>query len=349
MSGEGAEIPAQKQWTFGYDDFGNERLPAHLLAVSAHHARSAVSKSRSTDPFRWLDSAIHAGGAVELLAKCVLANVNPVLITDLKQIQDEGILQVLGLPTSESLDPRNVAKVSTKGPLPSIKLVTLLTGVNFAKDDIATVFNARNSAIHMGLMDRPELQRSLVSMVRLLEALLQISKVERRDYWGDAIQLIADLDDQVDLHRTLRGKLEYARRQGIALEALREMPDVADLFQRSTQREFDFASLSEQYEIEVNQKCPACVDDGVIFCEISDGSLSSAHGYDPYIEVVACGIEYACDSCGLRLNIQEMGQLGISENRVVDWRLATEEEIETLEQAAVDAKIQDEIDWLRGR
>lgn len=349
MIDDSGEFGPQKQWSFGYDSFGNEYLPAHLLSVSAHHARSAVSKAQETDPYTLLDAAIHAGGAVELLAKFFLANVNPVLIVDLRKIQNAGLLQVLGLPTSGPLDPRDVAKVATKGPVACLDLLKLMTGVTPDKNDIDAVFAARNTAIHFGLMDRPELQAALAAMVRIIEALLEDSNIERRMYWGGTLDQSAHLAKKVDSYSELRSKLAEARHRSDAIEALRAMADIPNDFAKDSQDGFDFEALSEKYEYGFEQKCPACSDSGVIFCVVTEAIAATAFGESALVEKSASGVEYACNTCGLRLNEREMGQLGLSANQVVDWRNATEDEIAELESAAEDRYISDEIDRLRGR
>ncbi|WP_424806587.1 hypothetical protein [Rhodococcus sp. 27YEA15] len=77
MTEQVAVFDPQKQWVFGYKRFGNDALPDHLLLISTHHAHSAIKKAGSTEPTIWLEAAIHAGAAVELLAKTLLVVGQP--------------------------------------------------------------------------------------------------------------------------------------------------------------------------------------------------------------------------------------------------------------------------------
>ncbi|MEO5664968.1 MAG: hypothetical protein ABIR39_17020 [Nocardioides sp.] len=53
-----------------------------LYSAASHHVRSANDKVRSTDRNLRMEAAIHAGAAVELMAKVILVNVDPRLLLD---------------------------------------------------------------------------------------------------------------------------------------------------------------------------------------------------------------------------------------------------------------------------
>lgn len=58
------------------------KVVERLMAAARNHARSARAKAAEADPFVQQDAAIHAGTAVELVAKALLAQLDFRLLSD---------------------------------------------------------------------------------------------------------------------------------------------------------------------------------------------------------------------------------------------------------------------------
>lgn len=348
MSADSQEFDPTSQWSFGYETFGNDRLPEHLLEVSANHAHAALRKSDSQNPFEWLEAAIHSGGAVELFAKYYLARINPVLLVDMKSIQNHGLLYVLGQEIPES-ETRN-RKVMTRSPLSCFELVKLLSSNTLHRDELNTVLDVRNSAVHMGLVDRPELQRSLQSMVLLIDSLMPLTDVPRSKYWGQQLIRINKLASQEELHERIAGKLSAAKQAAKDLPAID--PQKLREALRVTSRDeglFDSEEYPSGATYWYRQLCVACGRAGTVFCIETISEPSQTFQGDAYVSEYADGISYLCHHCGLELTQREMKQLNIGGSTTVDHRPATEEELRAFDEYVEDQYIQEQIDLARGK
>jgi len=63
-------------------DLAAAKVVERLMAAARHHARSARAKAAEADPYVQQDAAIHAGTAVELVAKALLAQLDLRLLRD---------------------------------------------------------------------------------------------------------------------------------------------------------------------------------------------------------------------------------------------------------------------------
>ncbi|MEE3852771.1 hypothetical protein VZC37_20700 [Gordonia sp. LSe1-13] len=350
MTDETADFDPRKQWTFGYETFGNDDLPAHLLRVSTHHAHAALNKAESKEPTTWLESAIHAGAAVELLAKYHLAVVNPVLIVDMKTTQNHGLLHVLGERIGKPADPQERRRVKTRGPEDCLNLVSLISGTPLPRNALNVVLDARNSAVHMGLLDKLELQRSLTAMVRVVDALISVANVPRSKYWGSQLALINRISSREQLAKSLTKKLEDARVRAKALVVSDSALVAEDLMQTSeTPSLFDVEEYPEGTSYWYSEKCPVCKRAGRVFCSRwVNGPEETLDGVS-YVEEMASSELFRCGTCRLELGDREMLELGIGDTRSIGYRQATEDEISSYQEHLEALAYQHQVDLTRQR
>jgi hypothetical protein len=129
-------LPADRlPWAFGYQRFGNDQLPAHLLELAKARANSAVRAADfsaiylgTETTIRWLDAAVHAGSAIEILAKYYLSTVSAVLLLDNTKLQDSDYLHAVG--RSDLVPPEDkyrALNLRTRGPKECLDLIGLMT------------------------------------------------------------------------------------------------------------------------------------------------------------------------------------------------------------------------------
>ncbi|TWS24167.1 hypothetical protein FK268_11175 [Tsukamurella sputi] len=350
MSDQATPFDPRKQWIFGYEEFGNEALPAHLLKVSVHHAHSAITKASSKEPNTWLEAAIHAGGAVELLAKYHLSSVNPILLVEMRNAKDYGILHVLGEHVGPPGDPQKRRNVKTRGPEDCLTLVALMSGRKLPQGDLTKVLDARNSAVHMGLVDGPELQGAVAAMVRVVDALIEIAGIPRSNYWGSQIALIDQIASRETLQKALKQKIDAASR--IAQSLAPEDPDQVreDLSRNSEDGSlFDLEEYPEGTSYWYAQKCPVCKRAGTVFCSRWITAPEEDFEGDSFVQEHAHGVAYRCGSCHLELDEREMLELRLGGDVPLGYRAATEDEMLSYQEHLAEMYYEHQAELRRGK
>ncbi|WP_336819506.1 hypothetical protein [Gordonia sp. MMO-8] len=350
MTDHSTPFDPRKQWIFGYEQFGNDALPPHLLKVSVHHAHSAITKASSKEPTTWLEAAIHAGGAVELLAKHHLSSVNPILIVEMRNAQNHGILHVLGERVGATNDPQKRRNVKTRGPEDCLALVALMSGKSLPKGDLDTVLDTRNSAVHMGLVNGPELQGAVAAMVRVVDALLEIAGIPRSKYWGSQLTLIDQIASRESLQKALKQKIDIASRNAESLA--QEDPDqVRDDLSRNSDDDslFDLEEYPEGTTYWYAQQCPVCKRAGTVFCSRWTTAPEEDFEGESFVEEHAQGVSYRCSSCHLELDEREMLELRLGGDRSIGYRAATDDEVLSYQEHLAEMYYEHQADLRRGK
>lgn len=101
-------------------------LPGALFEISSLHAQRVIASIGATASLDLLDQAISIGGSVELLAKSVLAGIDPHLIRD-KSAGADTTLALIGRPRYEHAPPQ----LSTIGAREAIPMIAKLTDRHF--------------------------------------------------------------------------------------------------------------------------------------------------------------------------------------------------------------------------
>ena len=174
------EVIAVVSW----QDFYRSGLQFAQDALEAHHEQ------------QYGRAALHAGTALEHLAKSCLANRSPALITELK---GEGsfysLARLLGFAdVREPVQP--LRTVGLRGALD--RLARFVTS-NASKKDLMTLADLRDGTVHAGAGVELE-ERVLVAFVQHSDALVADLGRDRSDFWGPQLAvvnaLLADAKDK---------------------------------------------------------------------------------------------------------------------------------------------------------
>jgi hypothetical protein len=162
-------------WAYGDDKLGksDDDLVAHLVRASSAHAVKALELEIDPVPEAPMFAAIHAGSAIELLAKAALVRRTPLLLTvgqKLEMKSADAILRRVNAHDARTVDA-SVAK----------NVCGAFHGAVLANID--PLLRHRNSAAHMGLMARADTAAALNAMRAAAEQGIEFLGVGRGDYW----------------------------------------------------------------------------------------------------------------------------------------------------------------------
>jgi hypothetical protein len=274
---------------------------------------------------RWLDAAIHAGSAIEILAKYYLSTVSAVLILDNDKLQDSDYLHAVG--RSDLVPPEDkfrALNVRTRGAKESLDLIGMMTG---KKDRISggsakAALDARNAAIHLGLVDRAELQAALINFSQVIAELLTVCAVDPGDFWKpDALKLVNDLQAEKPFYDDLIKKFDDAR-QKIGSKTI--APATEKELAQTGKVEDEFGIFTTHWK---KLPCPVCGSAATL----SGNEWLSTHQTDEdafRTSVLADPEDLSCDVCGLSLTTKhELKQQDLDRYWEVEERWATEREI----------------------
>ncbi|NHE67787.1 hypothetical protein G9U53_26125 [Rhodococcus sp. D-46] len=333
-------------WSFGHQRFGNDELPDHLLKISNYHALAAISESNSTDARRWLNSAVHAGSAIEILAKFLLAKENPTLILDMKKASDVSLLHTIG--RSDVGDTDDAMNLQTRGPDSCFKLIAAIWGSTKVKEGCARrVLNARNAAVHLGLLDRAQLQDALVEFADVMTEMLRLAGLDESGFWKSSRAVVDQLSSARSLHIRLKIKLAESERYAVTLGPVDEEAVRLDL-----RRATDPAVVEEMMpnsSVIMRMRCPVCTRVGRTYYSTSESAPEEDFDGPLMVQTVASPVGFRCVTCNLELNLGELKQLNLAGDFELDAREATDDEIAMYDAHVADMYAQNRIDFERGR
>lgn len=313
-------------------------LPNHLFQAASMHARRALANA--TDDLALLDRATSIGTSVELLAKSALAHLNPVLIAEDRQ--SKHLLLFSGVST---IAPE---KAKTRTAADCMTVLNQAKPFDYKSDRDSGVFDVRNLAAHLGLVDPTKFDSALNTMVALSEQIVEIISatdpaLDRTAYWG--IDFLPQVDERLkaqaeakllmleQLKAAALYEIERLRGRGLDDDVLSEWAD------REPPGYFDEPQHDRDDRF-VRHPCPVCRFDGWLEYTISRGPIEYEYDDDgtpglPFVEVVSEPKEFSCAVCNLRLgndllDLEDMGET------IYDHDDATDAEVQEAEDAAVD-------------
>jgi hypothetical protein len=124
---------------------------------------------------------VHAGTALEQLAKTYLASLEPTLIADARSF--DSLLHASG-KGRHARSPRNRMKTITVS-VALERCGQILPAIANLKNDLLPLLDARNGSIHVGDVDDAEKTRMLIPYLRASEQLLGEGGHDEKDYWGE--------------------------------------------------------------------------------------------------------------------------------------------------------------------
>jgi hypothetical protein len=323
--------PNRLPWAFGYKHFGNEELPDHLLELAKTRARAAVRAADFsyivTDAgttIQWLDAAIHAGSAIEILAKYYLSKVSPVLILDNAKLKDSDYLHAVGHSELVPPDPKfRALNLRTRGPRECLALIGMMTGnTTIGLDCADAALAARNAAIHLGLVDRAELQAALINFAQVISELLSVCGIASNDFWTpDTRKLVSALEAEQTFYDDLDKKFADAR-QKIVGKTITPATD-AELAEIGSE-DRGLTIWNTHWK---KVPCPVCS----AAATLSGGERISTDQTGEEVfrtSVLAVPEELMCDVCELTLTQRELKQVQLDRFWEVEQRWATDREID---------------------
>ncbi|MEU8737028.1 hypothetical protein ACFYPK_00470 [Streptomyces halstedii] len=232
--------------------------------------------------------ALHAGVAVEKLAKAVLAAKNPVYVAEIRNNSADMVMYLGGhVQMAEE-------KIRTVGAAEAIKRLRKI-GVLQPDADLDTLIEMRNGAAHAA-PDSTLAKRMISPLARTIETLLDSVSRPLDEFWGRWTQAVKSaVDEQRDaIFQDVQLRISQARhRLEDRLEGL-PLPNEIRLQPKMSGFNFFFGSANPDADGDVvsvtgGAGCPACGREAQVTVE-------------PSSDNVAVAVALVCPWCHLHLN-----------------------------------------------
>jgi hypothetical protein len=190
--------------------------------------------------------------------------------------------------------------------------------------------DARNAAIHLGLVDRAELQAALINFAQVVSELLQVCSIAPADFWeSDTLKLVGDLQAEKPFYDDLKKKFDDARQK---VDGKTITPATQDNLAQT-------GKVEDEYDIwNTHWKKVPCPVRGSA-ATLSGTERRSTHQTDEdefRTTILAVPEELSCDVCELLLKGTELKQVTLDRYWEVEERWATDREIDYYYEQAYD-------------
>lgn len=328
-------------WMFG--TAANVNITEHLRQVVATAANAALDRFSPESPEESLFAAVSAGLALEAALKLSIARQNPVLIADMKR----GTSAAVAIEVSR----RRVVKTSELKTLSGMDALTAFRQLHGEVKGLPSLhlcqelFDTRNGAAHMGIVEHDKLRRSVGTMVAAIEAIQEFEGLDVGEFWRtENIQVVETLLDEAasEAERSLAEKKASAARTFAQLSDRIPFEQAGDFFASIENR----LRLRESDDM-VLRRCPVCERWGALHLYIAEEDFDfTGHSYG---QDEPSGYRYAypelfeCAVCGLQLDESEIDQ----EPRFEDDRELELDPSEDFERALSDWRYEQEAERRR--
>ena len=319
----------QPVWSRGNSDTAD--VAEHLFSVARSAAHATLKNWRSDEDESLLWAAVSVGLAVETGIKCALAKVHPLLLAD-KSSKHDAYLLLAGVGNGDATPE----SIYTIGATEASIRVRGLSNVSFQQNDTIQVFAVRNSAAHMGLVDRDGLATATRNMVTILENLLGTFGTTSAEFWGEHSSLVFKILSarSTELQQRIETKKLTAAR---FLEELQSTVNASQLelllttLETQTHRQVDGV-------IVVQQECPVCHRLGYLKRDVSDdypteGGIVLDTRPSRFRIRFAYPEKFDCPVCRLSFNAEECFEVDEFENETEiepdAWTPADADDFET--------------------
>jgi hypothetical protein len=285
-------------WPFGDYFRKHEDLAAHLHEVGRRHAKRALLLYTSQDEFDQLDAAYSVGSSVELLAKSLLASIDPALLIP-RDAEATTILKYSGTKVSgvDHPDAFSVKSLEATKALDRLKQIKLLPPLWVTADH--SVLTVRNAAAHMGVVHQNMLRSAIRPMVRFAEHIRLHYDKTALSWWGNELSTIAPemvAADALEWHQVVLAKIASARVRMAELRA--SLPTSAAIG--------IFTSMEGYWRTHIDHnekmKCPACGFNGWAAGEADRGAGETEYDESgPTFWSKLHVMHFECNVCGLEL------------------------------------------------
>jgi hypothetical protein len=282
-----------------------------VLEESARrHARSAL-REFTDEAYGQVVAALHAGIAIEHLAKRCLAEISPVLIAE------NDLNSLLMLSGNAKLSKALAYQIKTVSATEACKRVKQLYP-NFPyrpgppDDDL---FVIRNAAAHLGVTDTGPMRQAVRLMVRMLNFLIGILNLDPEEFWGDSLPAAVELIDEAASAVRAMVAAKYSA------ASIRLEERLADL--DPAQREAVLHAVAGQHRWQIEGSlgwpCPVCHQDAWLECQREtagepQSALDSAGEPITIVEAVLYPDIFYCSACGLQLDGDELREAGMPDS-----------------------------------
>lgn len=285
------------------------RVAQRLYLAARHHVRAAQRLGGSIDLWDRMDAAYHAGSAVELIAKAVLARLDPRVLAKGPAAQHHLLDTLVERHGRLGHTPRTLRlDASTIDAAVAIDLVHRLVPECRPHRGAAEKARAiRNGAVHMAKWDDSVLDDIITGVLSYVTAALPAAHQRADDVWSEG--LLAEVD------RVTRARLDRIARVANmkVIHARERYKELSSVLSRET-RDALVADLSGRFVGNVDYQerfdCPACalpyawLQWFADFEAVRDGE---DWGYEGGL--VFSGLR--CPVCTLDLDADEVASLGI--------------------------------------
>jgi hypothetical protein len=266
--------------------------PATLTRRAMDFANAALEGNK---PGKEHLVALHAGAAVEFMAKATLSASNPVLLLELGNTKQDSLLHLAGVRKSDQL-----RTVGLTAAIERVKVVH--TEIKIDKTEFAALVSARDGATHLGQRDG-DVHAILVTFARLIDQMLRVLDQPRHDFWSVHLELV----DSLITERMDRVKTDVLRRIAIARQRFEELHSGRELELLETVNRTVIGAEAPDAE---TVQCPACRQKAVLQGEYEIDVEGDEDGAHDFIVFYANGLR--CLLCGLSLvNVDQVAAAGI--------------------------------------
>lgn len=287
-------------WPFAVGSIEHDKLPEALLDTARLHAHRAIRHSLDTlNVLEQIDQAISIGATIELLAKSVLADLSVQLLAA-NNSRPESVLTFAGKLPVERFKLPNIRTIS--GPEALEKLSICFKTFTVAKETRESIFRVRDSAAHMGLVDKQDVDRAMADLIAVSENILKLQGTTTSDdYWGE------ELLDIVNSIKERREQEIGMRYQALLISARSRFnlrwPNVEEPTLIAIE---SIPPRMEDDQVSEPNDCPACERKGAVVYEIERSEVlvddsEQLHGVNLYVTRKGLPQYFICNVCELAI------------------------------------------------
>lgn len=272
-----------------------------LYWAASHHAQAANLKVSSGDRHLRMEAAIHAGAAVELMAKAILARVDPRLLTEDRDGHHIVVDMLVGSGEAVASKRRGSGSQATVSARKALDLALRLCPEVVPHDSAAGVaLKARNAAAHAAEVDDTKLADQVTAANDFVLAGVDSFGRSRTSFIGDAL-------DQVEREVAERNAaLKVKARHAVELAKRRyDTPAVVMHGSDPTKVSSRVPFHGDHYD---RYECPACANQGWLIWNVEvELDAADERNVNAYLNYIG----FACFYCGLELTDAESDAVGI--------------------------------------
>ena len=243
---------------------------------------------------------LHAGIALEHLSKALLSSLHGSLIA--RSADFDSLLHLSGLSRHASTKPSQMRTITLQESVK--RAAQIVPELGNLSASLSPLIDARSGVAHAALAQPEEVEALIVPFLRAGDLLLSGMGADRREYWGDLIDVV---DARVNAS-TEKARISALEKMAVARSEFKQrVGDLADEAREALLHAIEAAYAPEKYE-QTLVPCPACSTPALIEgtidvdweadWEFKDGEVYAVGAY-PEVTIFPQTLD--CRACGLRL------------------------------------------------